>query len=150
MQSTNGTTALHPADTVAPHCLPSPPQEGSETERLILAGYDELRRRDTLGMHDKWHWKLMAMGLLVYCGITQDSPCGLASGHAPFMRPCNCPGQCPGDGRAPGATTRVTGLHAIRSAVDANGGGLGAETPVEKRRRARRRGQPGLGHDAHL
>ena len=45
------------------------PRTPSEEERLILAGYDEARRRDALGMQDKWHWKLMALGLLAYCSV---------------------------------------------------------------------------------
>ncbi len=41
----------------------------SEEERLILAGYEESRRRDALGAQDKWHWKIAAGCLLLYGGI---------------------------------------------------------------------------------
>lgn len=68
MHPSNGTTPPSPADTSIA-VLHAPAQEHNATERLILAGYDELRRRDTLGVYDKWHWKLLAMALLVYCGL---------------------------------------------------------------------------------
>ena len=68
MHSSNGTTPPSPGDSPVA-VLGDRPHEGSDTERLILAGYDELRRRDTLGVHDKWHWKLLAMGLVLYCGL---------------------------------------------------------------------------------
>lgn len=88
MHTHNGTAspALAAHD---PALLPEPLRERSDTERLILAGYDELRRRDTLGVHDKWHWKLCAMGLLAYCGLVTATALWLAlrprTIHAPVQ-----------------------------------------------------------------
>jgi type IV secretory pathway TrbF-like protein len=68
MDSKNGIPPMARRDSNTT-VLPYSPHEVSDHHRLILAGYDELRRRDTLGVHDKWHWKLLAMGLLLYCGV---------------------------------------------------------------------------------
>lgn len=46
-----------------------PTREASQEERLILAGYEEARRRDALGVQDKWHWKLFAFWLGAYSSL---------------------------------------------------------------------------------
>jgi len=82
--TTNGTSTVR-----EPAPLPPNTAERSDTAQLILAGYDEARRRDALRLHETHHWKLMALGLLVYCGVTTGAAlwCGLRPTvfHAPVQ-----------------------------------------------------------------